>query len=298
MKKTAILAAIIITVLVAGCGANQSQAPQTEEVKVEAPQTEAVQAETAKSETEAAKSETEAAKEEPAVTIDRFIGKWGEERAAFTVEKTGDNTVNVTYHGLFSAREGREGSGKGELKDGTLYVDMEYENYMYPSGGGEPARIVIGKSTEEFKPAEAMPDDYECFEGEAFYANLNANLTTDKLEVYLKADCDKPEDYLHIKSELINLNGLASEYMVWYSDQIELTEEEISWMNKEEINNAKNEIYARHGMKFNSKDTQEFFNGRSWYAGTIEEDNFDDSVLSDIEKANVKLFEEAEKKMK
>lgn len=54
---------------------------------------------------------------------------------------------------------------------------------------------------------------------------------------------------------------------------------------------AKNEIFARKGRLFNDPDLQSYFNGKSWYHGTIDPDDFNpDTMLNDAEKANVDLM--------
>ncbi len=54
---------------------------------------------------------------------------------------------------------------------------------------------------------------------------------------------------------------------------------------------AKNEIFARRGRKFKNAELQNYFNGKNWYRGLIESDDFNpDTMLSDVEKANVDLM--------
>ena len=54
---------------------------------------------------------------------------------------------------------------------------------------------------------------------------------------------------------------------------------------------AKNEIFARKGRKFNDPDLQNYFNGKTWYQGTIAPNDFNpDTMLNDAEKANVDLM--------
>lgn len=54
---------------------------------------------------------------------------------------------------------------------------------------------------------------------------------------------------------------------------------------------AKNEIFARKGRKFENAELQNYFNGKNWYHGLIESDDFNpDTMLSDVEKANVDLM--------
>lgn len=69
---------------------------------------------------------------------------------------------------------------------------------------------------------------------------------------------------------------------------------ELSGLSDYELFIARNEIYARHGRKFQSDDLQKYFDSKSWYKGTIEASAFDESVLSDTEVANTTLIREIE----
>lgn len=85
------------------------------------------------------------------------------------------------------------------------------------------------------------------------------------------------------------------EYILPNSDSTYLTNEEISGLTADEIQMAINEIYARHGRKFQNKDIQEYFDGKSWYTGTVEPEDFDESVLSDVEQSNIQTLVTAQK---
>lgn len=76
------------------------------------------------------------------------------------------------------------------------------------------------------------------------------------------------------------------------SDQRVYSEDELLYLSSDDIQMAINEIYARHGRKFDDKSIQEYFNSKSWYWGTVEPDDFSDSVLSDVEKRNLQLLTE------
>jgi hypothetical protein len=58
---------------------------------------------------------------------------------------------------------------------------------------------------------------------------------------------------------------------------------------------AKNEIYARHGRQFVSRELQDYFNSKSWYKGYIAPDQFTDTVFSQVEMTNISLLVAAEK---
>jgi hypothetical protein len=61
-------------------------------------------------------------------------------------------------------------------------------------------------------------------------------------------------------------------------------------MDEQELTLALNEIYARHGRRFNSAELQKYFDAQSWYHGTISPDRFDDNVLTETEEANVRTI--------
>ncbi len=78
------------------------------------------------------------------------------------------------------------------------------------------------------------------------------------------------------------------------SDSRYLSRSELVNLTDEELQLARNEIYARHGRKFNTPSVQEYFDTKSWYHGTIEPDDFDESVLNDYETTNALLIREYE----
>ncbi len=83
-------------------------------------------------------------------------------------------------------------------------------------------------------------------------------------------------------------------YIIPDSNSRYLTEDEVKNLSLKEINYAKNEIYARHGRKFDSQELQNYFNNQSWYHGTIEPENFQNSLLNDYEQKNAELLSKVE----
>lgn len=69
-----------------------------------------------------------------------------------------------------------------------------------------------------------------------------------------------------------------------------LSDSEVSVLSKEELRLARNEIYARHGRKFDDVQLQSYFDSKSWYKGTIDPADFSESMLSEIEKKNIELI--------
>lgn len=89
-----------------------------------------------------------------------------------------------------------------------------------------------------------------------------------------------------------------SEYIIADSATRLLTDSDIQGLTARELNYAKNEIYARHGRKFDSQELRNYFESKSWYVGKYDGSSFDanysDQLLSDIEKRNAEFLKDAE----
>jgi hypothetical protein len=77
-----------------------------------------------------------------------------------------------------------------------------------------------------------------------------------------------------------------SEYVIADSDTRLLTREDLVGLTQEELRIARNELYARHGRKFNDEALQSYFDSKSWYKGTIEPNDFTDDMLTETELKN------------
>ena len=82
-------------------------------------------------------------------------------------------------------------------------------------------------------------------------------------------------------------------YVIDGSDTEVLDKSRVKDLSDEVLRLALNEIYARHGRKFNSAELQEFFNGKDWYTPRYEPAEFDkmqNSLLNDVEKKNIAIL--------
>ena len=111
-------------------------------------------------------------------------------------------------------------------------------------------------------------------------------------------------DMLHVPR--VQINHIIDSDTSYYSDPDDIMDEphilienssstylsdsDICWMTPEQLRYAKNEIYARHGRKFDDAELQKWFDEQDWYNGTIEPEDFNDRVFSAIEKANILLI--------
>lgn len=90
------------------------------------------------------------------------------------------------------------------------------------------------------------------------------------------------------------MKAFASDYLLPQSSSEYLDESDIVGFTQQELNYAKNEIFARHGRKFASQELREYFNSMDWYVGNIEPEEFDDSSLNDYERVNAEFLRSKE----
>lgn len=77
------------------------------------------------------------------------------------------------------------------------------------------------------------------------------------------------------------------DYIIPDSDKRKLTENDLQGLSKQNIDLARNEIYARHGYIFKTALYKNYFEKKSWYKPDM---NFSESIFSEIEKYNVKFI--------
>ncbi len=66
-----------------------------------------------------------------------------------------------------------------------------------------------------------------------------------------------------------------------------LSDGDVSTLGIKALEIARNEIYARHGRRFDSSELQSYFNSKDWYIGTIQPGDFSESILNEYERYNV-----------
>lgn len=89
------------------------------------------------------------------------------------------------------------------------------------------------------------------------------------------------------------------DYFFPESDSRYLTDDEIAAYSASDLELAKNEIYARHGRQFVTERIADYFNGKSWYQGTVAPETFDaqqDSIFNEYEIANIAQIAQWEQK--
>lgn len=149
-------------------------------------------------------------------------------------------------------------------------------HYFYQEGSLICYRSGMGRNYAPFE--EAVQKN-----SEQYYQN-GVSLLADRLKDRDEKNQDK-DDKKKDGSDLAEEN--PEDYIIPESSKRLLTEEDLEGLSPEQLRLARNEIFARHGRIFGSLDLQEYFESKSWYKGTADSDEFQDSLLSEIESKNV-----------
>lgn len=89
-------------------------------------------------------------------------------------------------------------------------------------------------------------------------------------------------------------SSASSDYVLPGSSSQYLSASDVKNLSSYQLMIARNEIYARHGRKFNDSELQAYFNGKSWYKGTVNPEDFSTSVFNDYEIKNIQLIQSYE----
>ena len=68
---------------------------------------------------------------------------------------------------------------------------------------------------------------------------------------------------------------------------------ELQGRSKAELRVMRNEVYAHHGRVFESADLHDYFALKPWYQQNA---NYSDSLLSDVDRENIRVIQEYEDK--
>lgn len=205
--------------------------------------------------------------------------------------------------------------GKNEWKIKLIQTILILVVFVVVSGGGLVAyRIVKPRYTvylEEKKKEEQLAklqeekrqakEEEQAKVAEAQKAKVQSEeeeqAKTEKAEAQkAKAQAEKEEQAKAAKEKNVKKKKkkAASKYVIDGSDSRYLTYSDVENLSLKQINYAKNEIYARRGRKFQSRELQEFFDGKTWYEGTVEPGEFQESMLNDYERKNAYFLKDIE----
>lgn len=191
------------------------------------------------------------------------------------------------------------------IDNGTWYysgydsLDSLYKNVVtakldtYKHEDNVDANAAIQKASEDKKADEAKNDSDKKDSDDAA-ASTPAADNSAETEAAGEADQASADSSASADS---TATGDASEFVLPNSSTEHISITDVEGLSQQQCLIARNEIYARHGRKFKDQGIQDYFNGCSWYNGTIEADDFQESYLSDLERENEEVIVAYEEEM-
>lgn len=102
-----------------------------------------------------------------------------------------------------------------------------------------------------------------------------------------------PDETYENISDNTNYESSDDYYILPYSNESYISEEDLTDLSQQEVSLARNEIYARHGRKFSTPEIHDYFMEQPWYTEIYEPEEFDsmaNEVFNEYEKENVKTI--------
>ena len=128
--------------------------------------------------------------------------------------------------------------------------------------------------------------------GKTYYANVSPDSTTEQISDKPMTITASPTTAKYNGNTVYEISSLTyydgRDYIIPDSGTKLIKKADIQNLSKDKLALARNEIYARHGRKFQMTEFQTYFDSKSWYKVNPNYDYTDDNNnLNDIEKTNV-----------
>lgn len=221
-------------------------------------------------------------------------------KAVLCKEHSYDKAADFTYAGsapeeteIQDGKAAAESIGMTNIQDplaGPFFITDQnvtaicvFHDEVEPISGNALEQIGVGDTFGTFYSAAVTDENYKA-DAAAFSTLI---IEYQKFEIEYQK-----------KSEELSLED--SGYILPQSADRKLTAEDLKDIKDDKwlLKVARNEIFARYGRKFQDEKLQEYFNEKDWYEPIYEPDEFDESMVSDLEMSNAKFIKDYEDKLK
>ena len=158
----------------------------------------------------------------------------------------------------------------------------------------------LKKTIDDKKAAEQAKAESEAESKRAAESKAAESKAAESKAAESKAAESKKNQTTETKKNSSNNNSsssnssASSDYVLPGSSNQYLSASDVKNLSSYQLMIARNEIYARHGRKFNDSELQAYFNSKSWYKGTVNPEDFSTSVFNDYEIKNIQLIQSYE----
>ena len=213
----------------------------------------------------------------PAFMANDYLGTWYSKNGLVCLSIDDLTLKSVTF--TFSQASDSEGTRVSEASDTAKVAGNAAKLDFTDSWGNQ----VSGNMTFDQGKLYLRLDTTVTADGAGMAPKVDGVMTREKAaaEATATPTVAAPEESKDISSR---------DYIFPDSDSRYLTDEDLAGYSYDQLELAKNEIYARHGRMFNDQELQEYFQRQKWYAPQTASNDFDSSSLNEVEKYNVELI--------
>ena len=221
----------------------------------------------------------------PAFMANDYLGTWYSKNGLVCLSIDDLTLKSVTF--TFSQASDSEGTRVSEASDTAKVAGNAAKLDFTDSWGNQ----VSGNMTFDQGKLYLRLDTTVTADGAGMAPKVDGVMTREKAaaEATATPTVAAPEESKDISSR---------DYIFPDSDSRYLTDEDLAGYSSDQLELAKNEIYARHGRKFVTQRIADYFNSKSWYKGTEDPETFDDNqgdIFNEYEVANISRIADTEK---
>lgn len=173
---------------------------------------------------------------------------------------------------------------RGIGKDDTPSREVPTDSIQIPDSTDDSEPVSTGPDETGTEPLTTDPEDTE---------PITEPEDTQDAEPATEPEDTQTTEPTTMPSAEVDLPAYEDQLFFPDSDKRYITYDDYKNLTLWELVLARNEIFARHGRKFDDKDIQAYFNGCDWYEGTLSPSQFDSSVLNEYELQNIRTLKAA-----
>lgn len=221
----------------------------------------------------------------PAFMANDYLGTWYSKNGLVCLSIDDLTLKSVTF--TFSQASDSEGTRVSEASDTAKVAGNAAKLDFTDSWGNQ----VSGNMTFDQGKLYLRLDTTVTADGAGMAPKVDSVMTREKAaaEATATPTVAAPEESKDISGR---------DYIFPDSDSRYLTDEDLAGYSSDQLELAKNEIYARHGRKFVTQRIADYFNSKSWYKGTEDPETFDNNqgdIFNEYEVANISKIADTEK---
>lgn len=221
----------------------------------------------------------------PAFMANDYLGTWYSKNGLVCLSIDDLTLKSVTF--TFSQASDSEGTRVSEASDTAKVAGNAAKLDFTDSWGNQ----VSGNMTFDQGKLYLRLDTTVTADGAGMAPKVDGVMTREKAaaEATATPTVAAPEESKDISGR---------DYIFPDSDSRYLTDEDLAGYSSDQLELAKNEIYARHGRKFVTQRIADYFNSKSWYKGTEDPETFDNNqgdIFNEYEVTNISKIADTEK---